>query len=83
MPQVDIRLVLRSGAAFSSLSSTAEPQTVHDVNGWVGTPSGPVALPSAVLLGLDGHLAGGPVQGRDAVPAFFDGDPAAARAFGD
>ena len=71
-PQVDIRLVLAPGADVSSLSSTAEPQTVHDVNGWARDSFGTRRTPSAVLLGLDGHLAGGPVQGRDAVPAFFE-----------
>ena len=40
------------------------------------------ATPSAVLLGADGLLAGGPVVGATAVPEFVDGDPSRAAAAG-
>jgi hypothetical protein len=70
IPQIDIRLVLRGAPASSDLTSTDEPQTVHDVNSWLRDSFGTRGTPSAVLLGVDGHLAGGPIGGKDKVRAF-------------
>ena len=72
MPQIDIRLVVHAAAPFSHLTSTDEPQTIHDSDAWLRETFGTRAMPSALLLGVDGHLAGGPVSGRDAVPAFVE-----------
>jgi Methylamine utilisation protein MauE len=72
VPQIDIRLVVGLAAEVSTVTSTDEPQTVHDVNGWARESFGTPRTPSAILLGVDGHLAGGPVIGREAVPAFVD-----------
>ncbi|GAB3067117.1 hypothetical protein GCM10027053_33290 [Intrasporangium mesophilum] len=70
MPQIDVRLVLAAPADASSLASAMEPKTIHDLDGWVRESFGTTSTPSAVLLGVDGLLAGGPVVGSEAVPAF-------------
>ncbi len=70
IPQIDIRLVVRATPESSKLTSTDEPLTVHDVHSWAGESFGTLGTPSAVLLGVDGHLAGGPVAGSDAVQEF-------------
>ena len=67
VPQIDVRLVVRAAPESSGLTSTDEPQTVHDVNSWASDSFGTRGTPSAVLLGVDGHLAGGPVAGSEAV----------------
>ena len=72
MPQIDIRLVVHAAAPFSHLTSTDEPQTIHDSDAWLRETFDTRAMPSALLLGVDGHLAGGPVSGRDEVPAFVE-----------
>ena len=70
LPQLDVRLVVAVPAEVSRLTSSDEPQTIHDVDGWVGESFDTRSTPSAMLLGADGLLAGGPVVGRLAVPAF-------------
>jgi hypothetical protein len=69
---VEVRLVLVSAPGDSPLTSTAEPMTVHDPANRVSVSLGFHATPTAVLLGADGLLAGGPVTGSDAVPAFVE-----------
>lgn len=71
MPQVDVRLVLRTPPGTGTLTQTAEPLSVHDVDGYVHGSFG-LRTPSAILLGADGLLAGGPVIGSFAVPEFVD-----------
>lgn len=70
LPQLDVRLVVAVAPGVSRLTSSDEPQTIHDVDGWVGESFDTRSTPSAMLLGADGLLAGGPVVGRLAVPAF-------------
>ncbi|GAA2168303.1 MauE/DoxX family redox-associated membrane protein [Humibacillus xanthopallidus] len=79
LPQLDVRLVLRFGPESSSLSSTAEPLSVHDTEGLL-FETFDLRTPSAVLLGADGLLAGGPIIGNVAVPEFVDDIAAELRA---
>lgn len=72
LPDVEIRLLLLAEPDQSPLTETAEPQSLHDphgysmqsIDGWQGTPT-------AVLLGADGMLAGGPVAGSGDVDEFI------------
>ena len=72
LPAVDVRLVLGSEPGATALTSRTEPLTVHDPEGLVGETFDMQATPSAVLLGADGLLAGGPVVGSHAVPQLVD-----------
>ena len=72
LPEVDIRLLLRSGADSSPWASASEPQTIHDPAGYAAVTMDMPRTPSAVLLGVDGLLAGGPVTGPDAIQAFVE-----------
>ena len=67
---LDVRLVLRSDPDQTRLASAEEPLTVHDREGLVVDSFGVHATPSALLLGADGLLAGGPVTGVDNVRDF-------------
>ncbi|KRC87499.1 hypothetical protein ASE25_17390 [Terrabacter sp. Root85] len=69
LPLLDVRLVTRMAAGHTHLTSLEEPLTVHDTEGAFSDTFG-LATPSALLLGVDGHLAGGPVTGSLAVPEF-------------
>ncbi len=71
LPEVDIRLLVTRTPQESGLTETAEPQTVHDPQGLVSESIGPWSTPSALLLGVDGMLAGGPVSGTAAIAAFM------------
>ncbi|MFM6848386.1 MAG: MauE/DoxX family redox-associated membrane protein [Terrabacter sp.] len=68
LPAVDIRLVVGAAPGASALTSATEPPSVHDPQGLVAETFDMRATPSAVLLGADGLLAGGPVVGSHAVP---------------
>ena len=70
LPQVDVRVLVRQSADLSTLTSAAEPMSMHDTEGLVSESLAMRATPSAVLLGADGLLAGGPVVGATAVPEF-------------
>jgi hypothetical protein len=70
LPALDIRFVVRVGPGVSKLTSPEEPRTLHDVDGLVTESFETRRTPSALLLGADGLLAGGPVIGSDAVPSF-------------
>lgn len=72
MPQLDIRLLLIGAPGQSSLTSLDEPQTLHDTRRWIIESLDLGGTPSAVLLGADGQLAGGPVLGVDAVDLFVE-----------
>ena len=71
LPQLDVRLVLRFDPSSSTLGSAEEPLSVHDTEGLV-YETFDLRTPSALLLGADGLLAGGPVIGSTAVPEFVD-----------
>lgn len=70
LPELDIRLLLADGPEASPLTDTAEPMTMHDPNFWVSESLGYVTTPTAVLFGIDGLLAGGPITGGDAIAEF-------------
>lgn len=70
LPQVDVRLVVRSSVDTTSLTSSEEPRSIHDIEGLVAESLGLRATPSAILLGADGLLAGGPSVGSAGVPNF-------------
>lgn len=72
LPAVDVRLVLGAAPGSSALTAVAEPLSVHDPEGLVAHSFDMLATPSAVLLGADGLLAGGPVVGSYAVPDFVE-----------
>jgi hypothetical protein len=71
MPEVEVRLLLTEPVT-SRWTEPDEPQSLHDENGYVGESLGYGGTPSAVLLGADGLLAGGPVTGDRAVDRFVD-----------
>jgi hypothetical protein len=70
LPEVDVRLLLAEPAAMSRWTERDEPQSLHDVEEYVAGSIGDWATPTAVLIGADGLLAGGPVTGDLAVEAF-------------
>lgn len=73
LPEVDVRLLLDAAPVPGSLVETDEPLTLHDPEGYVSESiSGRWPTPTAVLLGIDGLLAGGPVTGEFAVAAFVE-----------
>lgn len=71
MPEVDVRLLLTEPTT-SRWTEQDQPQSLHDREGYVAESLGYRSTPSAVLLGADGLLAGGPVTGDRAVDRFFD-----------
>lgn len=71
LPEVDVRVLLTQPAT-SLWTEHVEPQSVHDVNDYVRESLGYGGTPSAVLLGADGLLAGGPVTGDRAIDRFVD-----------
>ncbi|MDL9978283.1 MauE/DoxX family redox-associated membrane protein [Microbacterium sp. ASV49] len=70
LPEVDVRLLLTVSSDESGWTETTEPQSLHDVGGYVRGSISDWATPSAVLLGGDGLLAGGPVTGHEAIDDF-------------
>lgn len=73
LPEVSVRFLLRSDPEGSTLTSTEEPQTLHDASRYVSaTFADAWTTPSAILLGADGLLAGGPVAGAPQVAEFVN-----------
>ena len=70
LPEVDVRMLLVSSPEKSKLTELTEPQSLHDSNGYVRGSIEDWGTPTAVLFGIDGMLAGGPVTGADDVMAF-------------
>ncbi len=70
LPEVDIRFLVTASPQSSTLTATAEPQTLHDTEGLVRESLGPWPTPTALLLGVDGMLAGGPVSGPTDITEF-------------
>jgi uncharacterized membrane protein YphA (DoxX/SURF4 family) len=70
LPEVDVRVLVMDTPEDSSLTDTNEPQSLHDPQGYVRESIADWPVPTAVLLGIDGMLAGGPESGSDAVDAF-------------
>jgi hypothetical protein len=72
LPEVDVRFLVATAPGNSSLIETDEPQSLHDPDGYARESLEAQSTPTAVLLGSDGMLAGGPVAGTDAVLALVD-----------
>ena len=72
LPEIDIRLLLLTPPDADTLTERTEPQSLHDINGYVSwSLSDHWATPTAVLLGVDGLLAGGPVVGYLPITEFI------------
>ncbi|AZZ40509.1 hypothetical protein C0Z10_13045 [Acidipropionibacterium jensenii] len=68
LPEVTVRLLLGQNAADTALTETAEPQSLHDVQGLVSESfDGMWGTPAALLFGADGMMAGGPVVGAEEI----------------
>ena len=63
LPEVDVRFLLAHPPEAGPLTQTDEPQSLHDPHGYVSGSIEDWRTPTAVLLGIDGLLAGGPVTG--------------------
>lgn len=70
LPETDVRLLLAHEPEMSRLTEWSEPQSLHDPHGYVSGSLGEWPTPTAILLGADGLLAGGPVTGSDHVSEF-------------
>lgn len=73
LPEIDLRMLLMPPPEHSRLTEHDEPQSLHDPNGYVRGSISDWHTPTAVLLGVDGLLAGGPTSGTDEI-AVFVGD---------
>ncbi|WP_052226375.1 MauE/DoxX family redox-associated membrane protein [Microbacterium mangrovi] len=71
LPEVDVRFLLMREPDNSELTSTTEPQTLHDPHQYVaGSLLDVLRTPTAILVGVDGWLAGGPETGAEPIEAF-------------
>jgi hypothetical protein len=70
LPELEVRLLVGAMPAESRLTKTSDPQSLHDPHDYVRGSIAEWATPTAVLLGIDGMLAGGPETGTDAVESF-------------
>lgn len=71
LPEVDVRFLLMRAPEDSELTSTTEPQTLHDPKQYVaGSLMDVLRTPTAILVGADGWLAGGPETGAEPIEAF-------------
>ena len=70
LPEVDVRLLLMLDPDDGEWTEYSEPQSLHDPNGYVRGSIADWGTPTAVLLGADGMLAGGPVTGFEAIDDF-------------
>lgn len=70
LPELDVRLLLMAEPVDTGLTEVTHPQSLHDVHGWVRQSFEEWGTPTAVLLGVDGLLAGGPVSGSAVIADF-------------
>ena len=70
LPEVDVRLLIPQPPAESRLTELEHPQSLHDPKGYVRGSIADWRFPTAVLLGVDGLLAGGPETGAAAIEMF-------------
>lgn len=71
LPEVDVRFLLALPPEVSRLTEATEPQSLHDTQDYVRGSIEDWPTPTALLLGADGLLAGGPVSGDRAVAQFI------------
>ncbi len=72
LPEVDIRLLLVADPELAGWAEKNEPQSLHDPAKYVSGSIADWPTPTAVLLGSDGLLAGGPVSGFAEIAAFVN-----------
>ncbi|MDR6867256.1 putative membrane protein YphA (DoxX/SURF4 family) [Microbacterium resistens] len=72
LPEVSVRLLLSSHPENDAAAEHDEPQSLHDPNQYVRGSIADWATPTAILLGADGMLAGGPVTGYPDISAFIE-----------
>lgn len=70
LPEVDIRLLLTIAPEATSWTERSEPQSLHDPGDYVSASISDWPTPTAVLIGSDGMLAGGPVTGFNDIEGF-------------
>jgi hypothetical protein len=72
LPMLDVRLVyvMPRPGDDQTVDENADELTVYDPERWAHDTLGLQGTPSAVALGVDGLLAGGPVAGPDDVETF-------------
>ncbi|MGW5242054.1 TlpA family protein disulfide reductase [Monashia sp. NPDC004114] len=70
LPQLDVRHVVAVDPGVGTLTAQDEPRSLHDPLYRLPASFGFRGTPSAVVLGADGLLAGGPVTGDVEVAAF-------------
>lgn len=71
LPELGVHLLVSTTPAESPLTRAVTPQTLHDPNHYVRDSIDDWRTPSAVLLGADGLLAGGPVTGYRDIESFI------------
>lgn len=72
LPLLDVKLVLPFVVQPGTLSAAQERMALYDHGGLASRSLGATGQVAAVLLGADGLLAGGPVQGIEEVTAMVD-----------
>lgn len=70
LPEVSVRYLLWPAPENSALTERTEPQSLHDPHFYVQGSIADWATPTAVLIGADGYLAGGPVSGAEDIATF-------------
>lgn len=72
LPELKVRLLVTAPPESAKLKELDEPQSLHDPYNFVRDSIGEWSTPSAVLLGGDGFIAGGPVSGYSQIAEFVD-----------
>lgn len=71
LPEVSVRFLLSKPPGESGLTEQAGQQSIHDPERLVRASIADWPTPTALLIGADGYLAGGPVSGYDAIDEFI------------
>lgn len=72
LPELSVRVLLTAPPEASDWTETSEPQSLHDPAQYLRNSIAEWGTPTAVLFGMDGLLAGGPVTGYTQISAFID-----------
>jgi hypothetical protein len=72
LPEVDVRLMFTHAHDGGRMKELTEPQSLHDVDHLVSGSIADWQVPTAVLFGIDGMLAGGPITGVSGIDSFVD-----------
>ena len=70
LPELDVRLLFTHAHDSGRIRELDEPQSLHDVEHLVSGSIEDWRVPTAVLFGIDGLLAGGPVTGVLEIDSF-------------